>query len=90
MRADPPYSGLNFIPLYIDGLWLAVMTTPPPAFRFFTVKDTMGVGVGFEAKRTGMSLLAATSARLLANISDRNRVSYPTIKPLWSKPLVFR
>ena len=29
--ADPPYQALNFTPLYLAGLWLAVMTMPPGA-----------------------------------------------------------
>jgi hypothetical protein len=35
-EAEPAYSGLYLKPLYGAGLWLEVMTTPPPALRSST------------------------------------------------------
>ena len=39
-------------PLKIGGLWLAVIITPPMAFRFFTANETEGVGVGSGVRTT--------------------------------------
>ena len=44
--ALPPKADLNLKPLQAAGLWLAVMTTPPPAPRRATSWLMTGVGAG--------------------------------------------
>src|SRR5205809_5026288 len=65
--AEPPKDALSLNPLKAGGLWLAVIITPPMAFRVLTAYETAGVGVGLEVSTTSKSLAANTSAVRRAN-----------------------
>ena len=62
-------------PLYLGGLWLAVMTTPALQWRCSTVKDSWGTECRVLYRYTWMPWPASTQAVSLANTSEKFRES---------------
>ena len=73
--AEPPYSGFTLIPLYMGGLWEAVIMIPQARFWLATAQDKAGVGMGAAVTLTGISFAMSARARCAANFSDINLVS---------------
>ena len=76
--AGPPYPAFILKPLYVWGLWLAVMMIPAVQLSFFAPRLTMGVLTNPLAKCTTMPWEAKIRAVSSANISPPNRQSWPT------------
>src|ERR1700737_4919792 len=68
--AELPVSGLYLIPLNWYGLWLAVMTAAPVAFRSITVQDATWVGDGRSKISVRTPLVANISATIRAKSSE--------------------
>ncbi len=71
----PPYSPLNFIPLYLKGLWLAVIITPPAALLSFMARQTQGIGWMRSLKIILIPFPARIEATRRAYSWDRKRAS---------------
>ena len=70
-----PCGDLTLNPLSVQGLWLAVITTPAAAPRSTTSYELIWVGTAWAANATGMSWARITSAAACAKCSDANRRS---------------
>jgi len=73
-------------PEYNAGLWLDVITIPPPAFNRRMLNPITGVGAARSHICTATPFPASTSATAAANSSEANRVSYPTTIPRDATP----
>src|SRR5260370_7353903 len=82
LDAALPVSDLNLMPLNRYGLWLAVTTAAPVAFRSMTVQDATCVSDGRSNITAPTPLAPRTSPTSLAKSSHCKRPPYPT-PPTW-------
>ncbi len=73
--AEEPAGLFTLKPLSVPGLWLAVITIAPAAWRSMTAYEITGVGWKRSDSSTRWPLPASTSATARAKRSEPKRVS---------------